>query len=371
MKSIQINILIIVFLFSFFIVGCAEVPSSPSTNYGTLKQIIPEIEVTQGGGAYKRSEAIVINVRLFFAFENNNAFWLVELNEDLSYKSSVQEVFSGTDDKSPHDIRLATDGTDLWYAYERVLKNNVNSCDGHFLSAARYDISGNVPELKSNKEDIAVGCAVSKEFFSNPNNKASENSKFMDDPTPIFYNGKYVIMNRAWNSSIEDIRIFDSEFNLLEKITLDIGPATDNKLISQNAMVNINGQIYLIGGLFYFDSPLDSDIYAIPLSNNLKSVVGKVIPLVYDSNKKLTKVTAARYSDGKLYINYVADSYQHLGVFDVNNNFESITQIQFQDESFKLNHASIEVLKDKAYVFYNEGELKPPFNIFGQVFEWQ
>jgi len=342
-----------------------------------LKQVIGETAVTSGDGRYVRPEVIVIDNRIFFAFQVADTFKLVELNEDLSYKSPVYDIFSGPDTRDPHDIRLATDGTNLWYAFETVIKRIMSTCDGHFLNIAKYDISGDKPNLENYELDIAKGCPTSKEAYMNPPEQIPENPEAVDDPAPIFHNGKYVVLTRAWEGGVQHIRTFDQEFNMIEDFTLDLSLIIGNRRLSQNALVDVEGQLYLIGGLSV-GSPgnphSDSEIYAIPLTNDLHSVAGDIIPLVKHPDKFYTKVNAARYTDGRLYINYAlvkdGNQFHHLGVFDVNNNFSSLTQIQFQDVSFEFNHASIEVFRDRVYVFYNEGETTGNSDVLGQVFEW-
>ena len=141
--------------------------------------------------------------------------------------------------------------------------------------------------------------------------------------------------------------------------------------------MNIDNQIYLIGGL-YKGAPVksnsNSDIYAIPLSNDLHSISGDKIALVADPNEYFTKVTSAKYVDGKLYINYVKagnGQFQHLGVFDVENGFALLAKIQFQDESVMYNHSSIEVLGNRVYVLYQGNDADEIPLILGKIFEWQ
>jgi hypothetical protein len=359
--------------------GCIEPPKPLE-----LKQVIGETVVTSGDGRYKRPELIVIGERIFFGFEAGaekepggvklNEFRLVELDEDLSYKGQVHKVFSGIDDRTPHDIRLATAGTKLWYAFETVDASAQETCQGHSLNIARYDVSGEQPVLEKSKTDIASGCGTSVDDYQNPVGSIPKSPEAVDDPSPIFYNGEYVVLTRGWLNSIQHIRKFDPEFNLVEHILLDLGSATGDKVLSQNALVNIDGKIYIIGGMGNSRNTGDSSIYAIPLANDLRSVAGEIIPLVMYPNQKFTKVTAARYKDGKLYINYARaierNQYHHLGVFDVENGFASLAEIQVQDKSVSINHSSMEVLGNRVYFLYMEDETSL-IDILGQVFEWQ
>ena len=346
-----------------------------------LQLVIGETKISPQDGRYGRVEVIEINNKLFMAFNDatTKTFKLVELNEDLSYKGSVIDIFSDSPRESI-DIRLASDGENLWYAFESMLpKRQVDSksCNNKFLNMAKYSISGAKPELIASKIDIARGCPTTIEGYTNPPANIPENPEAVDDPTPIFHNGKYIILTRAWKGSVQHIRTFDKNFNLIEDFTLDLKSVIGNRKLSQNALVNIDDQIYLIGGLGS-GAPVNpdssSDIYAIPLSDDLHSVSGNIMPLVTGPDRYYTKTTSAIYDNGKLYINYAKvaghGQLQHLGVFDVKNDFASLAQIQFQDKSVNMNHASMEVLGNRAYVFYQgESDDKTPL-ILGKVFEW-
>jgi len=343
-----------------------------------ILQIVKEKVVSPQDARCGRAEVIVVNNRIFLAFNNLDAnprsFQLVELNEDLSYKGPIIDLFSDSGGrKFPTDIRLAGDGKKLWYAFETVLGRQV-SCDNHCLNMARYNISGTEPKLEDKKVDIARGCPTTRNAYLNPPppDQIPKNPEAVDDPTPIFHNGKYVILTRAWRGGVQHIRTFDQDFNIIKDFTLDLSPLIGNRRLSQNALVDIEGQIYLLGALF--DGPpinpnSNSAIYAIPLTNDLRAVAGKIIPLFKHPGEYFSKVTAARYDRGKLYINYVraegGKQFQHLAVFDVENDFALITKIQFQDKSVPINHSSMDILKNKVYVVYQEKENE----IVGKVFE--
>ena len=306
--------------------------------------ITQEKVVSPQGARCWRAEVIVVNNRIFLAFNNSDAnprsFQLVELNEDLSYQGPIIDLFSDSGArKFPTDIRLASDGKKLWYAFETALGRQVN-CDNHCLNMARYNISGTEPKLEDKKVDIARGCPTTGNAYLNPPppDQIPKNPEAVDDPTPIFHNGKYVILTRAWRGGVQHIRTFDKDFNMIEDFTLDLSPLIGNRSLSQNALVDIEGQLYLIGGLFDgppFNPNSNSDIYAIPLTNDLHSVAGDMIPLLKHPGKYYTKVTAARYKDGRLYINYAlakkgGGQFHYLGVFTVENGFAPLAQVQFQ-----------------------------------------
>ena len=169
----------------------------PSTQL-RLKQVIGETRISPEDGRYARVEIIAINNRLIAAFNNIDArtFQLVELNKDLSYKSSIFDIFSDSPPHEPTDIRLATDSKNLWYAFESILKGKP-SCDNHILNIVKYDISGTNPVLMNYKLDIARGCPTTRRGYQNPPDEIPENPEAVDDPTPIFHSGKYVVLGNV------------------------------------------------------------------------------------------------------------------------------------------------------------------------------
>ena len=189
-----------------------------------LQQVIEETKITPEDGRYVRVEVIVINNRMFVAFNNRTTqtfqFQLVELNEDLSHESPVIDIFSdSSDDHRPTDIRLASDGINLWYAFESVdpMQTPPFTCDNKFLNIAKYDISSYEPILMNYKTDIARGCHGGVEGYQNtPPDVIPENPEVVDDPVPIFHNGKYIVLTRAWKGAVQHIRTFDKGFNLID-----------------------------------------------------------------------------------------------------------------------------------------------------------
>lgn len=378
-KKILISVIAILIIAAG--IGAYFVFQKPAPPKLELQLIISETKISPQGGRYGRVEVIEINNKLFMAFNDRNTktFKLVELNEDLSYKGPVIDIFSDSPRESI-DIRLASDGENLWYAFESMLPNRqVESSCNKFLNMAKYSISGAKPELITSRTHIITnGCpSEPRKLAEIPPSEIPINPEATDDPTPFFHNGKYTVLTRAVKGTVQHIRTFDENFNTIEDFTLDLGPVIGDDQLSQNALVNVEGQIYLIGGLGS-GAPVNpnstSDIYAIPLSNDLHSVAGAMIPLVDYPDRYYTKTTTAIYDNGKLYINYVKagnGQLQHLGVFDVKNGFASLAQIQVQEKSVDVNHASFEVSGNKVYVFYpGESEDKIPV-ILGKVFEWK
>ena len=345
-----------------------------------LTQIISETAVTPGDARYRRPEALVIGNSLFMAYEKagEDAFELVELNEDLSYKTSVKTLYSGPDALSPHDIRLAKAGDKLWYAFETVtIKRDRDTCEGHFLNIAKYDALASQPSYSLNVNEMS-GCGTDPDDYRDPSGDFPENPEAVDDPAPIYYNNEYIVMTRAWNGIKQHVRKFNENLDLINYFTLDLGnlPEMQDRILSQFSLVNINGEVYIIAGLIDFDTPnSESGIYAIHLSNDLKSA-SEAIPLVNYPGRIFRKVNRAIYDNGKLYITYTetttpGNAYHNLGVYDVNNDFKMMQEIQFQSESFQHNHVGMGIYDNKIYVFYNEGESTENHDVLGAVYGWE
>ncbi len=329
-----------------------------------LQLVIEETDIgPHDGGSYRRPEIIAIGDRLFVAFNpRGQSFQVVELNEDLSYASQVFGIESDLD-HTPTDIRLATDGTSLWYAFESYDPAE----NEHFSNIAKYDVSD-----MSGEGPFCEGYILNYATYDYD----TEREVLADDPTPVFYGGKYIVLARGWyGCDMSQIYTFGFDHQGLYEIdnfSLDLDSVLDGRVLSQNALVEIKGKLWLIGGLT--ESTSSSGIYAIPLTSDLHNVdqdVGMREILVEDG-KYFRKVTAAKYRKGKLYINYFKKidglQYHHLGVFDAENNFAAITQIRFQDDPpAKINHSSIEVVRDKVYVVYQDAD----YNILAKVYKWQ
>ena len=114
-----------------------------------------------------------------------------------------------------------------------------------------------------------------------------------------------------------------------------------------------------------------ASVYAIPLSDDLKTTVNEKIPLLNESGKWLFKVTAARIYNKNLFINYQellsGESTQNIAIFDVKNNFEFIRNIEVSriaGGEIIANHTTFEILNDMLFVFYPETENR----IFVKIF---
>jgi hypothetical protein len=196
---------------------------SPAKNqsHQQLVQVIPEKSVMKDN-SYFRPEIIAVGERLFLMYiladkeHSNSPYNLVELDKNsLAIKSPIYYAYNIP---SSIDFRLASDGNSLWYAFQSLSNKDWADCDSIFLNIARYDISKAPPVLTGSNLNITKGCP-----FDNRNLKEyPENPELVDDPTPIYYQGKYVVLTRAWKGTVQHIRTFDSSLTLLKDFTIDL-----------------------------------------------------------------------------------------------------------------------------------------------------
>ncbi len=288
-------------------------------------------------------------------------------------------MFSGYNDFSV-DIRVSKANNKFWYAFE---DNKFNAPVGakHFLNAAWYSETIN---LIGQQTDIAVGITtgIPEAFSINPDD-VPPNPEASDDPTPFWHNNSYYIFTRAWSGFIAEftpnskhhIRVFNQNFEKTDDFLLDLSAIMPGKTLSQNTLINIEGQIYLIGGFYNMRNQVSegSTVYAIPLSDDLKSTGTEKIPLLTETGKWFAKVTAARVHKGKLIINYQqyisGNDTQNIAIFDIENNYELITTLEISSvaldgEGIIANHTTFEILNDMLFVFYPEINNR----IFAKVF---
>ena len=342
-------------------------------------------DVTPTGRRVFRPDVVSIGSVLYLT-HNDGTGWanrelkLLSLDENLEPIGSVVNLFS--EGGAPTDIRVSSDGNHLWYAFETVTGRQPG-CSNHFVNAAVYDVSKH-PKLISGETRLSTGCTGGMSRFRIDPQTIPINPVYADDPTPFYHKGKYYILTRAWAGAVQHVRAYDNNLNELESFTVDLEPVIGERKISQNALVDIDNQIYLIAGVMN-GPPISenaiSNTYAIPLSHDLKQTDGDMVPLVIENNEFNNQATSARYHDGKLYINYVdawggvvgarRNAAEYLIVFDVKDDFNQIEKIKIQQETSTSNHpgyhSTLDLLNGKVYFFYG-GDNK---SILAKVFEWQ
>lgn len=333
-----------------------------------------------------RPDVVAIGDTLYLAYSilTERHHHLVKMQADTNLtvlSSSPIELFSGYHDKSV-DLRISKANNKFWYAFaDHEWNASVDST--YFLNAAWYSANDTLVAMQT---DISTGIGtIIPDAFSTDPNDVPINPEATDDPTPFWHNNLYYIFTRAWSgwipqftpNSNHHIRVFDNSFNLTNDYILDLSTAIPGKTLSQNTLININGQVYLIGGFYNARNDVagGSSIYAVPLSNNLTSLsaTNDTIPLLTEAGKWFHKVTAARVYNGMLFINYeefiAGNDKQKIAIFDIGNNYQLMTTLEIS--SFPLggggvvaNHTSFEIMNDLLFVFYPELNQKIYTKIF-------
>ena len=371
MKNIFLTLILV------FMLGCGS--SSQNEQNNNSFKLLKTIDITQklspepNMNGVGRPDVVSIGDELYLAYsiltERNHHLVRIKPNLDLTFIDSTPlELFSGYHDFSI-DIRVSKANNRLWYAFEDNKFGEVLE-DTHFLNVAWYNDLNN---LIAQQTDIAVGLLTTMPdaFSVNPNEISLSTPEATDDPTPFYHNNSYYVFTRAWSGWIDEfttnskhhIRVFDESFNKIDDFILDLSSITPNKTLSQNTLIDIDNQIYLIGGFYNKRNDIQggSAIYAIPLADDLKTPNGDKIVLLDDAGKWFHKTTAAKMYNEYLYILYSellsGASTQNIAIFDVNNNFNLINSIEVSRATpgeITANHATFEIINDKLYIFYPE-----------------
>ena len=384
MKNLFLT-LVLVFMF-----GCGSNSSSTneqesSTSFELLKtvDITQKLSIEANSSKVSRPDVVSIGDELYLAYSiiTQRNHYLVRIKPDLDLtlvKSTPLELFSGYHDFSV-DIRVSKVNNRLWYAFEDNKFGEVLE-DTHFLNAAWYDDSINIIGQQT---DITIGLitTIPGAFSVNPNDITLSNPEATDDPTPFYHNNSYYIFTRAWSGWIDEfttnskhhVRVYDASFTKIDDFVLDLSSLVPDKTLSQNTIIEINSQIYLIGGFYNKRDDIQggSAIYAIPLADDLKTSNGDKIILLDESGKWFHKTTAAKVYNGYLYLLYSelssGESTQNIAVFDVSSNFALTKDIEISRIAaggIAANHATFEIINDKLYIFYPETDER----IFVKIF---
>jgi hypothetical protein len=352
----------------------ASTGSESETPYTLLNTIDITQKLSANSSPVGRPDVIAIQNELFLAYSilAERHHHLVKLNPDLDLtlvETSPLELFSGYHDSSV-DIRVSEANNELWYAFEDN-RWNAGVDSTHYLNAAWYSSANTIIGQQT---DIAIGITtvIPEAFLIDPSD-VPLNPEACDDPTPFWHNDSYYIFTRAWSGWIEEftpnskhhVRIFDETFEKTDDFILDLSTVAPGKTLSQNTLIDIDGQVYLIGGLYNMRNDIagGSSVFAIPLSDDLKTAEQGKVPLLAENGQWFFKVTKAKEYDGKLFINYqqYISGYdtQNIAVFDIGNSFELIwsaelSRFSLGGEGIIGNHTSFEILNDRLYVFYPE-----------------
>ncbi len=332
-----------------------------------------------------RPDVVAIGDTLFLAYgiRTQRHHHLVKLKPDTNLtvlSAHPIELFSGYHDFSV-DIRVSKANNKFWYAFEDN-EWNARIDSTHFLNVAWF--SENL-SLIGQQTDIANGITTGfPEAFSVNPADVPPNPEATNDPTPFWHNNLYYVFTRAWSGYIPEftpnqnhhIRVFDNNFDMIDDYMIDFSTIIPGKTLSQNTIIDINGQLFVIGGFYNYRNDFSggSSIYAIPINDNLTSTINQAIPLLSEAGSFIQKVTSARVYQGMLFINYqqfiAGQDKQKIAIFDITNNYHLITTLKIS--SFPLggggviaNHTSFEILNDLLFVFYPELNQR----IFAKIFD--
>ena len=302
-------------------------------------------------------------------------FALIVLDNNFK-QINYLDMHSGDSNYDPTDLRTFKDDKGhLFYAFENSIKTAnhaliTKDCKFNKDGIVIYD-AASLSLLKNNGE-ILWGCVKNLDTTQVLAPKDFYNKEASDDPTPFYYNGKYYVLNRAAGGPLMNIREFNSNLVETNHKTINMTPYISNlagstNTISQNTVVEINGKLYLIAGVYG-----TSTLYAFQLSSDFSSVIGEPIKLVNYAGEGDTGPRSSRYSNGILYVTYAAYVSQqlkgvYLEAFDSANNFASLGRVLVSDET-KMPEVSLEVSDNKAYVSYS---LNLPGKILISRFEWE
>ena len=322
-----------------------------------------------------RPEIQKIGDKFYYAFNKGENFALVILDENFKQEDYLDLFSGGNEGYFPTDIRTSKDDEgNFWYAFENARRNKTaliekcekeNRCNINKNGLAIYSAAS----LIKSKTEAAQGCAFSVDILLEIGQGCFEGKLASDDPTPFFYNGRYYVLRRSHFSPVQNITEYDSEFNELNRYTIDLSSFIGDKGVSQNTVVEIDGRLYLIGGVGIGkpNAPdSTSSIYAFELARDLNSA-STSIKLTDYAGEYNTRVTSARYKDGTLYITYLNnhqdDFSMYLEAFDAKNNFASLSRVR----AFDWRENNIEVSGDKIYVAY----VGDDYRLYLAEFEWR
>jgi hypothetical protein len=333
-------------------------------------QLLSQIDITPASRSANRPDVTAIGGELWLTYNSPGGSMLQRLDANLNKVGEAVALKSATEMTT--DIRVGSAEDQFWMAYESVLIPEI-ACNEHFLNAASY--TGSPPQVSQSVLHIAKGCALNREFMEHPSGLPA-NPEIVDDPTPFYHRGARYVLTRAWGwgmSRIHHLRKLNADLSVSEDILLDTSTAVPGRQMSQSALLHIDGKPFLVAG---FPSgiwlpPNTSDLYILPLSDNLRSFSGQAVRLPVINRRFPTRVTRARHVNGTLIINFIdvfvdatVTVSEHLALFDVAAGFSLLSQLQVQNHEVQDNHSSFEILSDRLYLFQQQVGQKISAKIF-------
>ncbi|MBI5507288.1 MAG: hypothetical protein HY903_00920 [Deltaproteobacteria bacterium] len=332
--------------------------------------LLAERDVTPAGDIGFRPDVTAINGELWLAYNSGQGGPQLQRYDTEMHSVGAPTALAPATEMIT-DLRVGNADGALWMAYESVVLPEI-ACHEHFLNAAAY--GGVPPQVVASANHIATGCAVKREFLEHPTGVPA-NPEVADDPTPFYHRGARYVLTRAWNTStVHHLRRLDDDLSVAEDILLDTGALVPGRQLSQSALLHIDAEPFLVAGFpsGMWVAPNTSELYILPLANDLRSFAGPAVRLPVSGRTFPTRVTRARHVNGTLIINFV-DAFvgaagfavsEHLALFDVEAGFTLLHQEQVQDHGVMDNHSSFEIVDDRLYLFQQQDQQRLSAKVF-------
>lgn len=330
-------------------------------------ELLSERDVTPTGMTAYRPDVVAVGGELWLAYNTGERGMQLQ-RFDLELTPIGQAVDLQAAAEMPTDIRVGLSDGRFWYAYETATLGAAD-CLHNFLSVALY-AKAVPPQLDRSAEHIATGCPTSIAFIQNPSG-LPEHPEAVDDPSPFVHQGARYVLTRAWPeaSPVHHLRKLDDQLNVAEESLLDSEPLLPGRKMSQNALLHIDGEPFLVAG--FSNGPPNgsstSDLFAARLSDDLSAFEGAAVRLDVTDASFPHRVTRARHVNGTLIINYVdqaSPTRERLALFDARASFAVLSQIEVQDHQVADNHSSFEVVDDRLYLFQQQTGEKLSAKVF-------
>ncbi|MCX5786577.1 MAG: hypothetical protein NTX59_12925 [Elusimicrobia bacterium] len=347
------------FLASFAIAGAVTPPAAIARDFGSMN-IEEAVPVKDTSGAVLRGyrpEAEVIGNKVYLLYNDEGTIKRAVLDHKLKMVEPPKRLFSATSGGSRvTDIRTAPVKGRLFYAFERVINFEITEkCDTNSLNLGLYAAGKGGSRLLSQGRDVAFGCPLFPMMLHHFNREKVIGTQAVDDPSPIFFNGKYYVLTRFNLADRARVMVFNDAMRKVGEKVLDLKTVFKKRWhLSQNSLVVIKNRVYLIAGISLGPGSR-SVIYAIPLTNDLSATAGQAVLLAGRQGEFSTAPKSSRLLNGILFVSYTTDIDQgmvYVEAFDPARNFQSLGRVLVEDQKVGDNHTPIIVLDGKIVAFY-------------------
>ncbi|MFA5340034.1 MAG: hypothetical protein WC317_07820, partial [Candidatus Omnitrophota bacterium] len=305
--------------------------------------VISDSSISPAGTKAARPDALLSGGKFYVSYLQVSplrTFRLLVLDKNLTLLGST-DLFSGKN--QPTDIRVCSGpGDSFFYAFETT---NFRKGIPNHLNIARYVFTESLPTLASSKTEVAAAMPVVI-----PDGLPRSGDDLADDPAPFIYRDCFYVITRKWESAILKVRSFSTDLDHLETREMDLGKSFPGLYLSVNSMVDIEGQPYLIAGVFN-GPPIDRRFFSYIAAIGLDDTMTKAgNPIVLSRTKCYEdNVACARHSGGILFVGYDSREYDspkpapldHLGIikaFDPRNGFKELGLVRINSGRMIDNH---------------------------------